>query len=669
MTIAPGLGATVSGGGTTFAVASEEAEALTLALFDSAGRETQVPMTRQRGGVHSVYVAGIGPGARYGYRAHGTWTPAEGLWFNPKKLLLDPYARALEGTFDAHGPVYAFAGQAACAVDSAPFVPRSIVTGDDAFDWGGASRPNLAWEDLVVEELHVRGFSMRHPEVPAPLRGTFEGLASPALLDHFERIGVTAVELLPVNAVGVEPRLQRLGLPNFWGYSPLSYFALEGRYAPAGHDPATSLKRMVRAFHQRGIEVVLDVVYNHTAELDELGPTLSFRGLDNRTYYRLEGGRYANPTGCGNALRVEHPTALALVTDSLRYLAETFHIDGFRFDLGATLGRADLGFDPRAALFCAMMQDPVLRTRKLLMEPWDVAGYALGQFAPRFSEWNDRFRDDVRGFFRGDHGNVGVLASRLAGSADLLGRKRAGAVASVNFVTAHDGFTLRDLVSYARRHNEANGEENRDGHAGEIAMNHGVEGETEDPATVATRKATARALMGALLVSRGVPMFAGGDELWRTQGGNNNAYCLDGPTTWVDWEGADPTMLAWVARLTELRRRFPGLRRAAYYTDDEITWLHPEGRAMEGSDWTHGREGTGPAALGLLVHADGVVVLVNGAAAPTSFALEGAWERLADSASFGQETGVEARGSGPYALGPRAVAVLSLLRRGASSPA
>jgi len=666
--VTPPLGATVSGGGTTFAVASEEAEALTLSLFDGSGRETQLPMKRQRGGVHSVYVAGVGPGARYGYRARGPWAPAEGQWFNPAKLLLDPYARALTGAFDARGPVYAFAGADACEVDSAPFVPRSIVTVEDDFDWGGTARPNLAWEDLVVEELHVRGFSMRHPGVPEPLRGTFEGLASPALLDHFQRIGVNAVELLPVNAVGVEPRLQRLGLPNFWGYSPLSYFALENRYAPAGQDAATSLKRMVRAFHQRGIEVVLDVVYNHTAELDELGPTLSLRGLDNRTYYRLEGGRYANPTGCGNALRVEHPTALALVTDSLRYLAETFHIDGFRFDLGATLGRADLGFDPRAALFCAMMQDPVLRTRKLVMEPWDVAGYALGQFAPRFSEWNDRFRDDVRGFFRGDHGNVGVLASRLAGSADLLGRKRAGAVASVNFVTAHDGFTLRDLVSYAHRHNEANGEENRDGHAGEIAMNHGVEGETAEADVNAARKATARALLATLLVSRGVPMLTGGDELWRTQGGNNNAYCLDGPTTWVDWEGADATMVAWVAKLTELRRRLPALRAAAYYLDDEVTWLHPAGRAMEGSDWTHAREGTGPAALGLVVHADGVVVLVNGAAAPATFAFEGAWERLADSGTFGRSDEPDAKGKGPYTLGPRAVAVLRLLR-GASSPA
>ncbi len=654
----PALGATVSGGGTTFAVASEEADAITLALFDGAGRETRVPMERQRGGVHSVYVAGIGPGARYGYRAHGPWAPGDGHWFNPAKLLLDPYARAVEGTFDARGPVYAFAGTEACPVDSAPYVPRGIVTVEDAFDWGGVAAPNLPWDALVMEELHVRGFSMRHPLVPEHLRGTFEGLGSPALLDHFERIGVNCVELLPVNAVGVEPRLQRLGLTNFWGYSPLSYFALENRYAPSGQDAAVSLKRMVRAFHQRGIEVVLDVVYNHTAELDEAGPTLSLRGLDNRTYYRLEGGRYANPTGCGNALRVEHPTALALVTDSLRYLAETFHIDGFRFDLGATLGRADLGFDPRAALFCAMMQDPVLRTRKLVMEPWDVAGYALGQFAPRFSEWNDRFRDDVRGFFRGDHGNVGVLASRLAGSADLLGRKRAGAVASVNFVTAHDGFTLRDLVSYAWRHNEANGEENRDGHAGEIAMNHGVEGETSDAQVNAARKATARALLATLLLSRGVPMLTGGDELWRTQGGNNNAYCLDGQTTWLDWDAADAGMLAWVTTLTELRRRYPGLRGSAYYRDDEVTWLHPAGRAMEARDWSHAREGNGPPALGLAIHADGIVVLVNGGGAPTTFALEGAWERLADSARFGAEDSSDASGSGSYTLAPRAVAVL-----------
>jgi isoamylase len=555
----PPLGACVSETGTHFAVFSDHADRIDLCLFDDADTEVaRLPLPERSGGVHQGFVSGIGPGARYGYRAVGPTDRKAGHRFNPAKLLVDPYARALAGAL-VHDAALFDANDA----DSAAFVPKAVVTADDdGFDWGGDAPPATPFSDTVIYEAHVRSLTMRHPAIPEALRGTYEALGHPAIIDHLTTLGITALQLLPVHAFIDDRFLIERGLRNHWGYNTLGFFAPEARYAgPAG---AKGLKSAVKALHAAGIEVILDVVYNHTAESDDTGPTLSFRGLDNVSYYRrAPDGSAVNDTGCGNTVRCDHPMVMRLILDSLRDWVRHYHVDGFRFDLATVLGRTDEGgFDPDAPLLNAIVHDPILSSVKLIAEPWDIGpdGYQLGAFQPGFAEWNDRFRDDVRMFWRGDDGTAPALAQRLLGSADIFDRNGRAPWASINNVTTHDGFTLSDLVSYAEKHNTANGEGNRDGHDANHSSNGGVEGPTDDPAIVAARTKRRRNLAATLLLSQGVPMLLSGDEIGHTQTGNNNAYCQDNETTWLDWTDADADFSAFVADLIRFRAEHPALR-------------------------------------------------------------------------------------------------------------
>ncbi|MFC5238175.1 glycogen debranching protein GlgX [Pseudonocardia zijingensis] len=587
------LGAHADEGGVRFAVASTSADAVDVCLVDGmegALSEKRVALTERTFGVWHGYVEGVGPGQRYGYRVHGPYRPADGVRANPAKILVDPYARRITGRVT---DLHAARGWAddpmtgpPSTVDSLGHVPLSVVTGPDAPAPG--PRPDVPWSETVIAELHVKGYTRLHPDVPAEHRGTYLGLAHPAVIEHLRRLGVTAVELLPVAAIADEPPLLERGRTNYWGYATLGFLAPHAGYASAPGAEVEEFRTMVAALHAAGIEVILDIVPNHTAEGGVAGTTLSYRGLDAPAYYSLRGdGHDADITGTGNTLDAGSPTVIRLVCDAMRYWVTSMGVDGFRIDLASVLGRPRSGpFDPHAPLLTAIAVDPVLSTVKLIAEPWDATGegYRVGGFGVAWSEWNGRYRDAVRDFWRG-HGSIGEVASRLAGSSDLYRISGRRPWASINFVTAHDGFTLRDLVTYERKHNEANGEDNRDGTDDNRSQNFGEEGETRSPVRAARRLATARAMLGTLLLSTGTPMLLGGDELWRTQRGNNNAYCLDDETSWVDWSRRDGALAAYTARVAAIRRSSPALHRDRFYLDGEVLWWHPAGRRLSGADW------------------------------------------------------------------------------------
>jgi isoamylase len=607
------LGATWDGGGTNFALFSENAERVLLCLFDEHGEETCVEMTARRALHWHVYVPGVGPGQRYGYRVHGPFAPHEGHRFNPAKLLIDPYAKAIEGVVDwgseANVLPYVPNGSPDADLerddeDDAEAVPKSVVI-DDAFLWEGDRHPRIPFHDTVIYETHVKGFTMRMPEVPERLRGTYAGLASEPAIAYLKDLGVTAVELLPVHHIADESFLHERGLRNYWGYSTIGYFAPHSEYAATGRlgEQVREFKSMVKALHRAGIEVILDVVYNHTAEGNHLGPMLSFKGIDNAAYYRLdpEDPRfYMDFTGTGNSLNPVHPSVLRLIMDSLRYWVSQCHVDGFRFDLASALARELYDVDRLSAFFDVIHQDPVISQVKLIAEPWDVGpgGYQVGNFPVLWSEWNGIYRDTMRDFWRAQ-ASCGDFASRLSGSSDLYQSDGRDPFASINFITAHDGFTLRDLVSYNEKHNEANGEDNRDGSDDNRSWNCGVEGETDDPEVLQLRERQQRNFLATLLLSQGTPMLLGGDEISRTQRGNNNAWCQDNEISWYDWSFTDGAgrLRDFTKRLIALRRAHPVFRRESFLegqTDEDFTelpdawWFRVDGRKMTAHDWQEG---------------------------------------------------------------------------------
>ena len=602
------LGATWDGEGTNVALYSPGAEAVDVCLFDDlpggGERETRIPLEESTFHVWHGYLPQVGPGQRYGFRVDGPFDPAHGHRYNPSKLLLDPYARAVEGGLHLDDAVFGSVpgrDRSQQHQDSAPHVPRSVVV-HDAFPWGEDVRPGTAWADTVVYELHVKGFTARHPGVPERLRGTYAGLAHPAAVEHLQGLGVTAVELMPVHHFVSEPHLLRRGLTNHWGYNSVGYFAPHAAYSASGSrgEQVREFKAMVRTLHAAGIEVLLDVVYNHTGEGDETGPTLSWRGIDNLAYYRTEASdraRYRDYTGCGNTLDVRSPHVLQMIMDSLRYWVTEMHVDGFRFDLASALARSFHDVDKLSAFFDVIQQDPVVSQVKLVAEPWDVGegGYQVGQFPPLWTEWNAEYRDVVRDVWRGHAGGVRDLAYRLSGSSDLYQDDGRRPYASINFVTAHDGFTLRDLTTYEVKRNDANGEDGRDGESHNRSWNCGVEGETDDPAVLAVRLRQARNLLATLLLSTGVPMLSMGDEVRRTQLGNNNAYCQDGPLSWMPWEpDADAQGLhAFVRRLLALRRDHPVFRQRAFFSGrafgedgvKDLAWFTARGLELSEEQW------------------------------------------------------------------------------------
>jgi isoamylase len=636
------LGATWDGGGTSFSLFSAEAERVVLCLFDDEGGESHHELPGRTDAVSHGYLPGVGPGQRYGYRLHGPYAPAEGRRFNPAKLLVDPYARAIDGLprWD-DGRVFSYPSDDIDAdepdlADDAGAVPKCVVI-DPAFDWEGDRPLARPWNETVIYEVHVKGFTKLHPDVREDLRGTFAGLASDAAVSYLTGLGVTAVELLPVHHFADERFLDDRGLTNYWGYSTLGFFAPHSAYAATGTrgEQVAEFKGMVKALHRAGIEVILDVVYNHTAEGDEGGPTLSFRGLDNSSYYWLspeDPRRYLNHTGTGNSVDASNPDALRLIADSLRYWVTECHVDGFRFDLASTLARVATGFDRRSPFLSLVHADPVLSRVKLIAEPWDVGlgGYQVGGFPPGWREWNGHYRDAMRDFWRGQ-ASAAAFASRFTGSSDLYGAERRGPTASVNFVTAHDGFTLADLVSYDAKHNEANLEGGADGSDDNRSWNSGVEGPSDDPALTSLRGRRQRSLLATLLLSLGVPMLLGGDEQGRTQGGNNNAWCQDNEISWFDWGSVDETLHAFVGRLLALRAAEPVFRRTSFLnggpaesTLPDAWWFRPDGRQMAQRDW----QGAETRVLGIFLngeHADptgdSFVALVNATPDPVAFRL------------------------------------------------
>ena len=636
------LGATVDDGGTNFALFSANATAVDLCLFDDNGIETRVPLRESTFRIWHGYVPGIGAGARYGYRVDGNFDPPNGAHFNASKLLADPYARAFDGAFEADDAVFENDPR-----DSAALVPKSVVV-HDGFDWADDRSPAVSWPDTVIYEVHVRGFTMQHPDVPQELRGTYAGLAHPATVDYLKQLGVTTIELLPVHQFVSEPALLRRGLSNYWGYNTLGFFAPHAGYSSSGSrgEQVREFKAMVKALHAGGIEVVLDVVYNHSAEGDDLGPTLSMRGIDNASYYRLgPGGHYVNYTGCGNTLDLRTPHMLQLVTDSLRYWATEMHVDGFRFDLAPTLARSSDAFDTQSSFLEAINQDPVLSQVKLIAEPWDLGsdGYQIGNFPAPWTEWNDRFRNTTRNFWLCGATDTRELGYRLSGSSDLYQRSGRRPDASLNFVTCHDGFTLHDLVTYNDKVNLANGENNRDGSSDNHNWNCGFEGETDDPLVTRIRAAVTRAMLGTLLISAGVPMLGHGDEFGRTQRGNNNAYCQDNALAWVDWSDRDDSLLAFTKAAIALRRGHPVFRRSSFFTGTamhdtgttDVAWFTGRGVEMTPSDWIdlHART-IGMYLSGADIHDvdphgepivdDSFLIIMHGGLEPSTFILPGA---------------------------------------------
>ena len=598
-------GATWDGEGVNFALFSEHAEGVELCVFDPTGRRElqRIAVTERTDEIWHCYLPEARPGMLYGYRVRGPYRPEEGHRFNSHKLLLDPYARDIAGTLRWSDALFGYtignkrADLSLDRRDSASGMPKCKVI-DRAFTWGDDRRPDVPWHDMVIYELHVRGFTMHHPGVPPPLRGTYAGLASAPVVEHLQRLGVTTIELMPVHAFVGDRDLIARGLTNYWGYNTIGFFAPDSRYSASGK--VNEFKTMVKTLHSAGLEVILDVVYNHTAEGNELGPTLAFRGIDNASYYRLKPDAlryYMDYTGCGNTLNMRHPHALQLIMDSLRYWVTEMHVDGFRFDLASALARELHEVDRLGAFFDILRQDPVLLQVKLIAEPWDLGegGYQVGNFPSGWAEWNDQYRDTIRAYWRGDGGLIGEFARRLTGSSDLYGRTGRRPHASINFVTAHDGFTLRDLVSYNDKHNEANGEDNRDGHNENLSWNGGVEGPTDDPDVLALRARQSRNLLATLLLSQGVPMLLGGDEIGRTQQGNNNAYCQDNASSWIDWNLDDrrEQLLDFTQRIVRLRRDHPVFRRRHFFQgrsllggeSRDIAWLKPDGTEMTQQEW------------------------------------------------------------------------------------
>jgi glycogen operon protein len=615
------LGATWNGEGVNFALFSQHATKVELCLFDDQdpARETRIPLKERTNRIWHCYLPDVRPGQRYGYRVHGPYAPEQGHRFNPNKLLLDPYAKAINGQVKWHDALYGYrpndhrSDMSFNDQDSAPYIPKCVVI-DTAFTWGDDRAPRTPWSRTVIYECHVKAMTMRHPEVPENLRGTYLGLASDAILDHLLALGVTAVELLPVHHALTERRLHEMGLSNYWGYNTIGFFAPDPRYATgtAGRQVA-EFKTMVKAFHRVGIEVLLDVVYNHSGEGNHLGPTLCFRGIDNPAYYTLIPGdprHYHDFTGCGNSMNVRHPRTLQLMLDSLRYWVTEMHVDGFRFDLTTTLGRNPIEFDTFARFFATVQQDPVLSAVKLIAEPWDVGpgGYRLGAFPPGWAEWNGRYRDVVRRFWRGDEGQVPELASRLSGSSDIFQGSGRGPHASINFATCHDGFSLRDLVSFERKHNWANGEDNADGANDNWSRNWGVEGPSNASTVLRLRERMERNFLATLAFSQGVPMISHGDELGRTQHGNNNAYCHDSELTWVDWDldASRRELLDFARTVFRFRRHNPVFRRRRFFAGDpvadrgvkDVQWMRPDGGEMTHDDWVQSQNRT----IGMLIH-------------------------------------------------------------------
>ncbi len=605
------LGSTWSPEATNFAVHAPRATAAWVCLFDDEGGERRHRLTEQELGIWHGAVPEVAPGSRYGYRVAGPWDPDQGLRFNPNKLLLDPFARAIAGTLTLDPAIYGYAQDDPSRrsdTDSAPYVPHGVVVADDHFDWGDDAPPRHRWRDSAIYEMHVKGMTALHDRVPEHLRGTYAGLATPAVVDYLKDLGITAVELLPVHQFVSEAALLERGLVNYWGYNSIGFFAPHNAYSSSGDrgQQVTEFKAMVKAFHAAGIEVILDVVFNHTAEAGVIGPTLSFRGLDDRGFYCRNGNdhpgepfddTYWDVTGCGNTVDASNPFALRLILDSLRYWVTEMHVDGFRFDLMSALTRVHHRIDMRAPLLIAIGQDPVLRHVKLIAEPWDASmdGYRVGEFPPPWVEWNDQYRDEIRDFWRNYTSGIRGVATRLAGSSDLYLDDGRSPYASINFVTAHDGFTMRDLVTYEHKRNEANGEDNRDGTDNNRSWNHGVEGESDDPALLAVRRRQVANMMATLCLSNGVPMITAGDERGRTQRGNNNAYAQDNETSWIDWRPDDAWLDVYEITKTalRLRREHPALRQRHWFEGrptirggpKDLAWLHPSGREMTGDDW------------------------------------------------------------------------------------
>ena len=633
------LGATWDGEGTNFAVFSENAEAVELCLLDHERRETRIPVTQCTAHIWHTYLPGVGPGQRYGYRVHGPWDPARGLMFNPAKFLIDPYAKAIDGHPDTADPrVNPFTSDGEISLaDSLPAMSASVVIDPD-FDWGDDRPPCTPWNDTIIYEAHARGFTIANPDIPQALRGTYAGLAHPAAIAHLTNLGVTALELLPIHHIADEPPLLARGMRNYWGYSSIGYLAPDSRYAADQGRQVDEFRAMVKALHAAGIEVILDVVYNHTAEGEPTGPMLSFKGIDNSAYYRLNPdnpSQYMDFTGTGNSLNPVNPSVLRLIMDSLRYWVLEMHVDGFRFDLAATLAREFWDVDRLSGFFDTIHQDPVLSQVKLIAEPWDLGegGYQVGNFPVLWAEWNGKYRDAIRDFWRGQ-GSVAEFASRFAGSSDLYQDDGRSPFASINFITAHDGFTLADLVAFNDKHNEANGEDNRDGTNDNRSWNCGVEGPTDDPDVMEIRTRQVRNLMATLLLSEGVPMICGGDEVGRTQRGNNNAYCQDNDLSWLSWSFDDNArqMLEVTRRLIAIRRANPVFRRRDFLTGTEVMnsglpdvmWFHVDGHQVDDGAWgdpgvqtlavfLNGREIPSPGPTGERITGESFLLVVNSA--------------------------------------------------------
>ena len=674
------LGATWDGEGANFALFSESATAVELCLFDEPlrAKETYVIPVRERThGIWHVYLPDVRPGQLYGYRVHGPYAPEKGQRFNPAKLLIDPYAKAISGPVEWNDALFGYpVGDKRDdlvwdARDSAPYVPKSVVV-DSSFAWGDDRHPRTLWSQTVIYECHVKGLTIRHPDVPPELRGTYLGMASDPIIDHLTALGVTAVELMPVHQFIAERRLVEKGLTNYWGYHSIGFFAPDVRYATRGrYDQVSEFKTMVKRFHSAGIEVILDVVYNHTGEGNHLGPTLCLRGFDNTAYYRLDPDNpryYTDFTGCGNSLNMLHRRTIQLIMDSLRYWVQEMHVDGFRFDLAPVLARELHEVDRLGRFFAIMQQDPVMAQTKLIAEPWDLGhgGYQIGNFPRGWTEWNGKYRDAVRRFWRGDDGMIPELAYRLSGSSDVY-RERRHTTGGINFITCHDGFTLHDLVSYERKHNEANGEDNRDGHDDNLSCNWGVEGPTDNPEIIEIRERIKRNFLATLVFSQGVPMITAGDELGRTQRGNNNAYCQDSEISWVDWnlDERRRDLLNFTRKVFSARRTNPVLRRRAFFrgipvsgeSEKYLTWLRPDGAEITEADWhdrsrhvlgmlIHGQATDEVDERGRLISGDTLLLIVNSGSTACEFStpdLEapGVWREQVNSTRLGKRRYLE----------------------------
>jgi isoamylase len=658
------LGATYDGAGTNFALFSEVAEGVELCLFDDDGEETRIELTERDALVWHAYLPRVSPGQRYGYRVHGPYDPAHGHRCDPSKLLLDPYAKAIDGQMEWDQALFSYRfgdpDEPNLDDDSARHTMKSVVI-NPYFDWQDDRPPRRPYHETIVYEAHVKGVTQTHPDIPDDIRGSYAALGHPAMVDHLKSLGVSAVELMPVHQFVNDSTLVDKGLRNYWGYNTIGFFAPHNAYSSGGQDGEQVLefKAMVRELHRADIEVILDVVYNHTAEGNHFGPTLAFRGIDNAAYYRLvdeDKRHYYDTTGTGNTLLMRNPHVLQLIMDSLRYWVTEMHVDGFRFDLAASLARQFHEVDRLSAFFDLVQQDPIVSQVKLIAEPWDVGpgGYQVGNFPPRWTEWNGKFRDCVRDFWRGEPSSLGEFANRLSGSSDLYESDGRAPYASINFVTAHDGFTLRDLVSYNEKHNEANGEDNNDGESHNRSWNCGVEGPTDDPEVNALRARQQRNMLTTLLLSQGVPMLLHGDELGRTQNGNNNTYCQDNEISWVNWDKVDDDLLAFVRDLSAFRAEHPVFRRRRFFTGEaldgalpDIVWLRTDGTEMADDDWNTGKltiavffngdEIREPDPRGEPITDDSFLMLLNASADDVEFTLPGgryakSWERVLDTA-------------------------------------